>query len=350
MNNQQSRKSVLSALLLSGFLLVFTVSCAAPDVSTTASKTAGTNRVAWPAGLPVYDHVVIVVEENKYYDEIIGNPAAPYINGTLRAEGANFTRAYAEEHHSQGNYFWFFSGSNHNVGFFDQVPNASNNPDYPFKASNLGYQLIKHGYGFKGYAQSLPAIGSTVNTSGAYARKHVPWISFENVPNGSSEATSSNLPFSSFPTVAGDFAKLPTVAFVIPDLEHDMHDGKPQDSIPRADTWLRENLDGYYQWAKSNNSLLILTFDEDGDRSGKFGLTDPASSNVDIQNRVVTIFAGAHIKKGDYAEGKGITHVNILRTLEAMYGLPKSGMQQVNAAKAGISDDYIVTDVFQTVK
>jgi protein-disulfide isomerase-like protein with CxxC motif len=51
-----------------------------------------------------------------------------------------------------------------------------------------------------------------------------------------------------------------------------------------------------------------------------------------------------------YDEGRGITHVNILRTLEAMYGLPKAGAQQPNAAKAGISDDYIITDIFETVQ
>jgi hypothetical protein len=60
----------------------------------------------------------------------------------------------------------------------------------------------------------------------------------------------------------------------------------------------------------------------------------------------VTIFAGAHIKSGVYPEGKGITHVNILRTIEAMYGLPKSGAQQPNAAGAVISDDTIITDIF----
>src|SRR5712671_5091408 len=50
----------------------------------------------WAAGLPVYDHVVIVVEENKDYEEIIDNPAAAYINNVLKTEGANFTRMFAE--------------------------------------------------------------------------------------------------------------------------------------------------------------------------------------------------------------------------------------------------------------
>jgi hypothetical protein len=82
------------------------------------------------------------------------------------------------------------------------------------------------------------------------------------------------------------------------------------------------------------------------------GLTNPLVQpkdeyTWDPQNRTVTIFAGAHSKPGDYSEGKGITHVNILRTLEAMYGLPRSGAQQPNAAGGGISDAYLITDVFR---
>ena len=67
----------------------------------------------------------------------------------------------------------------------------------------------------------------------------------------------------------------------------------------------------------------------------------------------MTIFAGAHLKAGlkpdAYAEGKGITHVNLLRTIEAMYGLPKSGAQQPNATGAGIGEGP-VTDVFEPLK
>ena len=119
------------------------------------------------------------------------------------------------------------------------------------------------------------------------------------------------------------------------------------------------------QWAKENNSLLILTFDENDDKRGYQGLTNPMVTSegnfcdsskidpeycVDLENKIVAIFAGAHIKAGDYTEGKGITHVNILRTIEAMYGLPRSGRQQPNAAGYGIGDDYLITDVFMRLK
>ena len=308
--------------------------------------------LTWPADLPVYDHVVIIVDENKGYDQIIGNPAADYINNILKKEGANFTRAYAEEHLSEGNYFWLFSGDNQDVGYLDRIPSKWNNSAYPFTSANLGQQLIAKGLSFKGYAESLPAIGFSGDNKGLYARKHVPWISFANVPNGTTVATSSNLRFADFPREPADYHTLPTVAFVIPNQGNDMHNGPSAKSIPAGDAWLKQYLDPYYQWAKRHNSLLIVTFDETDDKGGHVGLTDPQACAAGreecsaLQNRIVTIFAGAQIRPGDYPEGKGITHVTILRTLEAMYGLPRAGRQQAKAAAAGIADDYVITDVF----
>jgi acid phosphatase len=312
----------------------------------------------------VYDHVIIMVEENKDYDQIVGRPDAPFLN-RLREEGANFTRMFGEEHHSQGNYFWLFSGDNHGVRFRDGVPHDR------FAAPNLATALIQKGLSFKGYAEDLPAIGSTLvygppgaqGKDRSYARKHAPWVSFKNIPNGPTAADSSNLRFVDFPKDPAGFAALPTLAFVIPNLKNDMHDAEDgltgddavRHSVRRGDRWLEANLEAYYAWAKTHNSLLIVTFDESFDGTGQIGLTDPFApadtpGGKDLQNRAFTVFAGAHIKPGDYAEGKGITHVNILRTLEAMYGLTRSGAQQPNAARGGIADDYLITDVFEKAK
>jgi hypothetical protein len=293
----------------------------------------------WAAGLPVYDHIVIVVEENKDYEQIIGNKNASYINDVLRKEGASLTKCYAEEHHSEGNYFWLFSGSNQHVGFIDRVPGRD------FATSNLGEELIRASRSFKGYSEGLPEIGSLVTEQGRYARKHVPWASFSNVPRGRTVADSSNLRFpEDFPS---DYNSLPTVSFVIPNLVHDMHNGSTPSGIMAGDKWLREHIDGYYNWAKQHNSLLILTFDENSQSTLTGGLTDPGDRDPKKSNRIVTILAGAHIKHGEYSEGKGVTHVNVLRTLEAMYKLNKSGSQQWNALKAGIADDFVINDVFE---
>jgi hypothetical protein len=91
---------------------------------------------------------------------------------------------------------------------------------------------------------------------------------------------------------------------------------------------------------------LIVTFDENNNTTGMKGLTTPLVGDRVMKNRIATVMAEAKIKPGQYAEGNGITHVNILRTIEAMYGLAKSGGQQDNAVRAGIADDFIIMDIF----
>ncbi len=331
-------------------LLAALFECSPPPGAAPAAAEFARPAPPWPPLLPRYDHIVIVVEENKDYEQIIGNPAAPYLN-RLAAEGALLTHMFGEEHNSEGNYFWLFSGDNHGVGFNDKVPAVK------FTAGNLGAALIARGLSFKGYSQSLPAIGADIDATPPgchypclYGRKHVPWISFANVPNGPTPDTSSNLRFTDFPA---DYDRLPTVAFVIPDQEHDMHNDKPQDSVPAGDLWLAQNLDRYYQWAKTHNSLLIVTFDENDNLAVNYhGLTDPAvvqdgsPERRVAQNHIATIIAGAHVKPG-HVEPTPSTHVNLLRTLEAMYGLTRSGAQQPYAARAGISDDAILTGLFE---
>jgi len=164
-------------------------------------------------------------------------------------------------------------------------------------APNLGSELLSAGYTFAGFSEDLPGVGSTACSSGKYARKHAPWVNFTNVP------AAYSVPFSYF-NARSDYARLPTVSFVIPNVDNDMHDG----TIAQADTWLYTNLSAYAKWAKANNSLLILTWDEDDD-----------SAN----NHIPTIFYGANVRTAAYSEP--ISHYNVLSTLEQMYGLAKTG-------------------------
>ena len=133
---------------------------------------------------------------------------------------------------------------------------------------------------------------------GEYVRKHSPWTDFIDLP------LTTNLKFTHFPTTPGGFAHLPTLSFVIPNLLDDMHDG----TVQQADTWLRDHLDAYVQWAKTHNSLLIVTWDEDDDS---------------MNNQIPTLFAGAHVVPGNYPER--IDHYSVLRTIEDAYGLGHLG-------------------------
>lgn len=225
--------------------------------------------------------------ENHAYGSIIGSPDAPYINQLAR-QGALLTRSYAVTHPSEPNYLALFSGSTQGVSS-DQCPTTRHGP-------NLAADLSAAGLTFGGYAEGLPATGSAVCSAGEYARKHVPWADFTNVPGSVSRSFRQ---FSQTP-----FPKLPAVSFVVPNLCNDMHDC----SVATGDSWLRSHLSGYAAWAMHHDSLLIVTWDED----------DGSSSN-----HIATIIVGQQVRPGRY--GKPVNHYNVLRTIEQAYGLPLRG-------------------------
>jgi chitodextrinase len=244
------------------------------------------------SGVPRPDHVVIVVEENHSYGQIINSASAPYIN-SLAEQGALFTQSFAIEHPSQPNYLDLFSGSNQGVTT-DNCPLSVSPP-------NLGAALIAAGFSFGGYSEDMPSVGYTGCSYLNYRRKHNPWVSFDTAPNAVPAA--SNMPFDGY-WPSSNFSSLPTVSIVVPNQLNDMHDG----TILQGDTWAQANIDPYVQWAKTHNSLLILTFDED---------------NGSMNNQIATIFVGPMVAAGQY--GEHINHFNILRTVEEMYGLAHAG-------------------------
>ena len=108
--------------------------------------------------LPLPDHIVIFVLENKSYEQIIEITVnAPYIN-QLAKSGALFTQFYALTHPSQPNYLMMFSGSNQGINNNSYPTAAPWNRTIPFHTPNMGACLISKGYTFKGYAQGLPSV------------------------------------------------------------------------------------------------------------------------------------------------------------------------------------------------
>jgi hypothetical protein len=196
---------------------------------------------------------------------------------------------YAITHPSQPNYIALFSGSTQGV---------TDDGLHDLAQPNLYTSLVAKGLTYLGYSEGLPVDGSRLATSGRYARKHNPAASFNNVPDAALKM------FSEFPAAYGD---LPTVSYVIPDLDNDMHDG----TIATGDTWLQTYLDGYVQWARTHNSLFILTFDE------------PKASSVVSTTPIATLFVGQHVRQG--ANAAYLTLYSVLKMLDDMYGLPNLG-------------------------
>lgn len=261
--------------------------------------------------LPRPDHVVVLLEEDHSYSQLFNSPFFPQITAVvprnpitqapnlagLEMSGASFTNARSVAHTNLTNYQAIFSGLSPKV-----------HDPQPYSAPNIASELNAAGFSFGGYAEGLPHTGYTGRGHGDYADAHNPWIKFSNVP------ASQNMPFSKFP---GDYSKLPTVSYVVPNEQNNMHSGQVVD----ADNWYQSNIARYANWTMKHNSLLIVTWDESHQGN----------------NQIPTIFYGPMVKRGRYSER--ITQANILRTLEDMYGLAPTG-RSASATP--------ITDIFKT--
>ena len=271
-------------------------STSAPAPSTSATpQTPGSPHAS--LSVPKPDHVVVVVMENHAAEDITHSADTPFITGLTRS-GASFTRSYAVTHPSQPNYLALFSGSTQGV--------VSNTCRLAIDAPNLATGLTAVGRTFVGYSEGLPAAGFQGCRAGAYARKHNPWASFTNVPG------TANQPLTAFPK---DYARLPDVAFIVPDLDHDMHDG----TVAQGDAWLAEHVGAYARWAMTHNSLLVLTFDEDDNHH---------------DNRIATVVVGDHVRPGVYSER--VDHYRVLRMLCDLFGVRPMGHSATAAPITGI--------------
>jgi len=267
------------------------------------------------------------MEENQNYGTIYplgtGNDACPYINNTLIAGGALLTNYYGCGHDSEDNYDSLFFGNAEN-GYADPCPNVVGS------VPNLADSLLSNGYTFCGYAEGLPSAGSTIcsNSSTYYNIHHCPWAQSYTSVGGNLPVTCGQ-PFTSFPT---NYANLPTISWVIPNQNHNMHDGTPA----AADTWLQSNMASYATWCQTsaNNSILIVTWDEDGTSSTEGDGTTVGNYS---DNHIVAVIYGAMVTSGKYPESGPRNHYNLLSTLLGMYSLNQFGYAE------GAST---ITDVF----
>jgi hypothetical protein len=271
---------------------------------------------------PMPDHIVICIMENKNFEDIIDTSAAPYINSVAGdTSTALFMNSHAIEHPSFPNYLDLYSGSNQGVTQDTCLSDL-------FTAENLGSQLISAGKTFATYCEDLPYEGYSGCAMGNYVKKHNASVNWQGT-DVNQIPPECNQQFDAFAGLS-DYNLLPTVSFVIPNKINDMHGGTIED----GDIWLQNNLGDYIEWAKTNNSLFIFTFDED----------DNSPSN-----HIPTLFTGEMVKEGDYTFV--INHFDVLRAIEEMYGLPYAGNADTATTILGCwksADSIATSDNFQS--
>jgi acid phosphatase len=236
--------------------------------------------------------VVVIVMENKSYDNIVGSADAPFINKTMIAHGVLATNYHANVAVSLRDYLAMTAGIT--------------NSGAAGPSENIFHQLQSTGQSWAEYMESMPSPCYTGKSAGSapgtgdplYTIGHNPAIHFQNVKNPSSVCRAHVLPYSSFAPNS-----LPSFSFVVPNQCNDMHSRCAGKSPVRTgDDWLASNVPAMV----SGGATVVLTWDE--------------SSGA---QHVVTVTYGA----GQGNDGRAYTHFSLLAGLERRFGV-----QTINGA------------------
>jgi acid phosphatase len=273
-----SGKSFLSLLFVSA-LAVMGIACG-------GSGSNSFPQVPPTTGQPTFSHVVLIVEENHSYSDVVGSSTMPYLNSLISQYGLA-VQYYANGHPSMPNYLMLTTG---------QIESFSDSFTGTINDDNVVRELLKAGKTWKAYEESIPSPGYLGGDQGAYVQRHNPFSLLSDIKDSSTQAANI-VPFTQFATDLANNS-LPQYAFIAPDVNHDAHNG----TLAAADSWLQSNVPALLSnSAFQSNGLLIITFDE--------------SENSDVQNgggHVATVIISSQAKKG-YQSQTMYQHQSLLR-------------------------------------
>jgi acid phosphatase len=257
------------------------------------------SALAWPltaAATPPLDRVVVLVMENKSYDEA---RVQPY-TASLIAQGATFSSSFGVRHPSQPNYLALWAAST--LGVTNDNCPAPGSPY--FGVHNLGEAIEAKGLHWRAYSENLGSVGSAAcsfdgsASTGLYTRKHDPWTDFPNLDH------TNERPWSD---LAADISggTLPNLVYLIPNNCHNTHNSTTAGcGLADGDAWLAANLPAVIA-ALGPKGVLVLTWDE-----------DDSSAN----NHILTVFVGNPVLHG-VLSSQIITHYSIVRMICDAFGL-----------------------------
>ncbi|MBI3652031.1 MAG: IPT/TIG domain-containing protein [Acidobacteria bacterium] len=296
-----------------------------PD-SQSATLTNGFTFTNPASPLPTFGHVILVVEENHSYSNVIGNSAMPYLN-TLASRYGLATNYFADTHPSIGNYFYLTTGQG--------ITNDSNFTG-TVSVDNLTRQLIAAGKTWKSYAESLPATGYTGGDQYPYVKRHNPFAYLSDVLNSPAQ-TNNLVPFSQFANDLANF-QLPNFSFIEPnqlDNAHDCPSSNPactdNDKLTTADNWLKTNLDPLIASPVfQQDGLLVILFDESIN-------TDTAHGGGQVAMLVISPKA-----KQNFQSTTLYQHENTLRLIAEGLGL--TAFPGASASAANMAEFFSTTN------
>ncbi len=281
-----------------------------PTLAQTASPTPSPSPSPSPSPTPIppvpaFNHIYVIVMENKESSRIVGSKAAPYENQLIANYGLA-TYYYGIRHPSEPNYIAMTSGGIQGVG-------SDGHFDLP--APNVFDQIEAAGRTWHVYAQNYPGncyTGSVASggadgwgAAGQYARKHNPAISYTSISRNKTRCANITR-LKGFDPATADFE------YIVPNQINDMHSS----SVQAGDAFLKAFVPRIIGSPAFAGSALFITFDEGGtDKNGG--------------GHVATIVVSSGMTPGARYT-KFANHYSLLRTIEDAWGMPYLGL----AAKA----------------
>ena len=255
--------------------------------------------------IPNFEHIVIIMFENKEFGTVIGNPLMPNYNRLAR-EYTLLTQYYAVRHPSLPNYVALISGDTFGI------ENDCN--DCFIDAPSLPDLIEASGRTWKTYQEDMPE-PCYLGSKGDYAQKHNPFIYFDPIRLDAARCERTILPLTALQTDI-ETNSLPNFIFITPNLCNDAHDCP----LDVADAWLTELLGRLVPAldATSESYLLVMTFDEGQGHHSCCGL--PAEAG----GRVPVVFYSPLVKNG-FEDPTPYTHYSLLKTISTAWSLPFLG-------------------------
>src|SRR6266567_348839 len=155
-----------------------------PTPAPTPTPTPAPTPTPTPA-LPTFSHVFTIVMENEESSSLIGNSAAPYINGLAQSYGLA-TQYYAISHPSLPNYLAMTAGSTFGI--------SSDCTTCWVGATNLADQIEAGGRSWKAYLEGMPS-ACFVGDAYPYMQKHNPWIYYNDIRTNAARCSAHVVPF-----------------------------------------------------------------------------------------------------------------------------------------------------------
>lgn len=263
--------------------------------STSRSQPGATTTAAcgWaPVPPRLYQHVIWIWMENKTWDQVLGNASSSPYATSLANQCGTATHYSSVGRPSLPNYIGATSGSTQGISD-DNSPSA-----HPITGDNLFRQVRASGGSERSYVEAMTS-PCQLASGGQYAVKHNP-ASYYTGPGDRSACQADDVPFAAF---ANDLAqgRLPTFAFVTPDLCNDTHDC----SVKTGDAWLAGHLPDLLNSPayRSGTTAVFVIWDEE---------TPMPNVIIAPSTRPGTVVTSS------------INHYSLLRTTEELLGLPTS--------------------------